>query len=318
MPISPEVIHSLRSIVGAENVLTQQEDVIPYSFDGTAALRHPASCVVFPDNAGDVGRILKLARHYHLPVVPRGSGTGLSGGSVPVPDSMVLCLVKMDHVRQLDKANLTIRAESGVLTQKIADLASAAGLLYPPDPGSMKISTIGGNIAENSGGLCGLKYGVTRDYVMGLEVVLADGNLVWLGSKCVRDVAGYSIKDIFLGSEGTLGIITEVLLKLLPRPAAKKTMLATFNRMDAAASAVSTIIAARIVPRTFEFLDKVTTYDATKLERNSPRGRISLMRAIADEELELTRTFGMEMYYCLGCLACMSACPARVNYARMF
>jgi glycolate oxidase len=164
----------------------------------------------------------------------------------------------MDRVLELDPKNLTIYVESGVVTQKVAELADAAGLLYPPDPGSMRISTIGGNVAENSGGLRGLKYGVTRDYVMGLEVVLADGEAVALGNKCVKDVAGYSMKDIFIGSEGTLGIITKVLLQLVPKPAAKRTLLATFSEMDAAAETVSAIIAAKIIPCTLEFLDKIT------------------------------------------------------------
>ncbi len=165
----------------------------------------------------------------------------------------MLCLVKMDRVLELDEKNLTIFAEAGTITQKITETADAAGLLYPPDPGSMKISTIGGNVAENSGGLRGLKYGITRDYVMGLEVVLASGGIVWLGNKCVKDVAGYSMKDVFIGSEGTLGIITRVLLKLVPKPAAKKTLLATYATMDAAADTVSAIIAAKIIPALWSF-----------------------------------------------------------------
>jgi glycolate oxidase len=148
--------------------------------------------------------------------------------------------------------------EPGVITQKIAECADNVGLLYPPDPGSMKISTIGGNVAENAGGLRGLKYGVTRDYVMGLEVVMADGRVLWFGSQCVKNVAGYSMKDVFIGSEGTLGVITKVLLKLVPKPQTKKTLLATFARMDAAAETVSAIIANRIIPCTLEFLDKTT------------------------------------------------------------
>jgi glycolate oxidase len=244
--------------VGQENVLTQPEDVIPYAFDGTAAIKQPAGCVVFPQATRQVAEIIKLANASQIPVVTRGSGTGLSGGSVPVAEGIVLCLVKMDRVLDLDQKNLTLLVEAGVVTQNVADLAATAGLLYPPDPGSMKISTIGGNVAENSGGLRGLKYGVTRDYVMGLEVVLANGKVVWLGSKCVKDVAGYSMKDVFIGSEGTLGVITKVLLKLVPQPAAKRTLLATFARMDAAAETVSAIIAARIIPCTLEFLDRIT------------------------------------------------------------
>src|SRR5207344_1798556 len=148
--------------------------------------------------------------------------------------------------------------EAGVSTLEISDAANAAGLFYPPDPGSMKISTIGGNVAENSGGLRGLKYGITRNYVMGLEVVLPDGEVLWTGNKCVKDVAGYSTKDLFIGSEGTLGVITRVLLKLIPRPQARKTMLASFARMDQAAQAVSDIIADKIIPCTLEFLDRTT------------------------------------------------------------
>ena len=153
-------------------------------------------------------------------MVTRGSGTGLSGGSVPVPGCIVLCLVQMDRVLELDPKNLTIYVESGVVTQKVAELADAAGLLYPPDPGSMRISTIGGNVAENSGGLRGLKYGVTRDYVMGLEVVLADSKAVVFGNKCVKDVAGYSMKDIFILQEASSsgGAPYKVLIDLARAP----------------------------------------------------------------------------------------------------
>jgi glycolate oxidase len=201
---------------------------------------------------------VRLARKCSVPVVTRGSGTGLSGGSVPLDGCLVICLVKMDKLIEVDEKNLTLRAQSGVITKEIDDAAAKVGLFYPPDPGSMKISTIGGNVAENSGGLRGLKYGVTRDYVMGIEVVLPDGTLTFLGNKCVKDVAGYSMKDLFIGSEGTLGIITEVILKVLPRPKARKTMLALYDSMDAAAKTISAIIAAKIIPCTLEFLDRVT------------------------------------------------------------
>ncbi len=164
----------------------------------------------------------------------------------------------MNRILELDSANLTLRAEAGAITGEISAAAEKAGLFYPPDPGSMKISTIGGNVAENSGGLRGLKYGVTRDYVMGLRVVLASGEVFFTGNKCVKDVAGYSLRDLFIGSEGTLGIITEVLLKLVPKPAARKTLLATFARMEDAAATVSAIIEAQVIPCTLEFLDSIT------------------------------------------------------------
>src|SRR5438874_6293738 len=173
----------------------------------------------------------------------------------------------MDKILELDRANLTILVEPGATTLQVAEAASAAGLFYPPDPGSMKISTIGGNVAENSGGLRGLKYGVTRNYVMGLEVVLPPGEVLWTGNKCVKDVAGYSLKDLFIGSEGTLGVITKVLLRLIPKPQAKKTMVATFAQIDRAAEAVSTIIAAQIIPCTLEFLDRMTIHSVEAYAR---------------------------------------------------
>jgi glycolate oxidase len=260
MPLAQTTLLELRRIVDAGQILTAKEDLIPYAFDGTAALQQMPGCVVFARNTEEVRAVLKFANQTRTPVVTRGSGTGLSGGSLPSPDCIVLCLVKMDKILELDRANLTLLAESGTTTLQIFDAAMAAGLFYPPDPGSMKISTIGGNVAENSGGLRGLKYGVTRNYVMGIEVVLPDGEVLWTGNKCVKDVAGYSLKDLFVGSEGTLGVITKVLLKLIPRPAAKKTMVATFSQMDHAAQTVSDIIAAQIIPCTLEFLDRTTIH----------------------------------------------------------
>lgn len=255
---APSPVGELSDRLGSHRVLTAREDILPYGFDGTATLKQLPACVVFPRDAADVSFVLKLAREHRAPVITRGSGTGLSGGSVPLAGGIVLCLAKMDRILEVDTANLTLRAEAGAITQKIYEAADAVGLFYPPDPGSMKISTIGGNVAENSGGLRGLKYGVTRDYVMGLEVVLADGSICWLGSKCVKDVAGYNLRDLFIGSEGTLGVVTQVLLKLLPKPAARQTLLATFSAMDAAAETVSAIIAAKIIPCTLEFLDQKT------------------------------------------------------------
>lgn len=260
MSLPEKTLQDLRQLVSPQNVLTGQEDLITYSFDGTAALRQMPGCVVFVQSTEQVSAILKLANTTRTPVVTRGSGTGLSGGSLPCADCIVLCTVKMDKILETDRANLTMLVEPGVTTVAVAEAAAKAGLFYPPDPGSMKISTIGGNVAENSGGLRGLKYGVTRNYVMGMEVVLPDGEVMWMGNKCVKDVAGYSLKDVFIGSEGTLGVITKVLLRLIPNPAAKKTMVATFNQMDKAAEAVSAIIAAQIIPCTLEFLDRTTIH----------------------------------------------------------
>lgn len=260
MALASKLISQLREIFGAKGVLTKKEDLIPYSFDGTAAHSQMPGCVVFATDRDQVAAALRLANDTKTPVVTRGSGTGLSGGSLPARECMVLCTTKMNRILEVDAANLTMTVEPGATTLEVAEAAEHTGLFYPPDPGSMKISTIGGNVAENSGGLRGLKYGITRNYVMGLEVVLPNGEVVNTGNKCVKDVAGYSIKDLFIGSEGTLGVITKVLLKLIPKPAAKSTMVATFGEMDKAAQTVSDIIAAKIIPCTLEFLDKTTIH----------------------------------------------------------
>jgi len=248
----------LRGSVPGLEVHDSPEQRAAYAYDGTAALRAEPAAVVFPVDTAQVSGVLNFASARRIPVVTRGSGTGLSGGSVPVDGCLVLCLTKMNRIIEVDAENLTLLAEAGAVTADVAAAAAGAGLFYPPDPGSMKISTIGGNVAENSGGLRGLKYGVTRDYIMGLEVVLPDGEVLWTGNKCVKDVAGYTLRDLFIGSEGTLGIITKVLLKLIPPPAARKTMLAVYDNMENAAKTVSAIIKAKIIPCTLEFLDKVT------------------------------------------------------------
>ncbi|MDE1171063.1 MAG: FAD-linked oxidase C-terminal domain-containing protein [Verrucomicrobium sp.] len=273
MPLS-----GLLQTLPAGRVLTAPEDLIPYSFDGTAALRRMPAAVVLPESAEEVAALLRWASATRTAVVTRGSGTGLSGGSVPTPGSVVLCLTRMNRILELDARNLTLRCEAGAVTQAVAAAAEKEGLFYPPDPGSMKISTLGGNVAENSGGLRGLKYGVTRDYVMGLRAVLADGTVIETGNKCVKDVAGYPLKDLFIGSEGTLGVVTEVLLKLVPKPAARATVLAEYASMEAAAETVSAIIAAKIIPCTLEFLDNVTlncVEDFTAV--GLPRGAAALL-----------------------------------------
>ncbi len=248
----------LASLLSSSRVLTAVEDLIPYSFDGTATLAHLPTAVAFALDTHEISAVLTWANQTRTPIVVRGSGTGLSGATVPSEGCVVLCLTRFNRVLELDRANLTLLVEPGVTTQTIFETADRAGLLYPPDPGSMKISTIGGNVANNSGGLRGLKYGVTKDYVMGFELVLPSGEVTWIGNKCVKDVAGYSLREVFVGSEGTLGVFTKILLKLLPKPAAKRTLMAVYNKMEDAASTVSAIIAHPIIPCTLEFLDRTT------------------------------------------------------------
>jgi glycolate oxidase len=258
MSLPTNTLRRLAEIVGPANLQHSPEERLAYSFDATAMLAHQPEAIVFVESAQQISCVLKLANADGFKVVPRGSGTNLSGGTVPTDNCVVLVTVKMDRILEIDSRNLTVLVQPGVLTARIDEEAAKYGLFYPPDPGSIKVSTIGGNVAENSGGLRGLKYGVTRDYVLGLEVVLPSGELLKCGTKCVKDVAGYSIKDLFIGSEGTLGVVTQVLLKLLPRPAARKTMLATYETMTDAAETVSAIIAAKIIPCTLEFLDRTT------------------------------------------------------------
>ena len=258
VPDLTKISQELAGILAPDRVLTQDEDIIPYSFDGTAVLSQRPLAVAFATTTDEVSRVLKWANVTRTPIIARGSGTGLAGGSIPTAGSVVLCLAKFDKVLELDRKNLTLLAEPGVATQTIFDMADSAGLLYPPDPGSMKISSIGGNVSCNSGGLRGLKYGVTKDYVMGFEIVLPNGDVTFVGNKCVKDVAGYSLREVFIGSEGTLGIFTKILLRLLPKPAAKKTLLGVYSKMEQAAETVSSIIAHPIIPCTLEFLDRTT------------------------------------------------------------
>jgi glycolate oxidase len=303
MPLQAKIAEILAKIFPADAILTSREDLVPYSFDGTAVLQQMPAAVAFARTVEEVSGLLEAANLHGLAIVPRGSGTGLSGGSVPLEGSIVLCLTQMSRVIEVDSRNLTLLAEAGATTLSIAEAAGQAGLFYPPDPGSMKVSTIGGNVAENSGGLRGLKYGVTRDYVMGLEVVLPSGEVIFTGNKCVKDVAGYSLRDLFIGSEGTLGVVTKVLLSLIPKPAAGRTLLAVFDRMEDAANTVSAIIAAKIIPCTLEFLDRVTVncvedYAAIGLPRAASAillmetdGHAATVEEEASRMAEIARTF---------------------------
>jgi glycolate oxidase len=211
----------LASILPADRILTAPEDLIPYSFDGTAALSQRPLAVVLATTTDEVSRILRWANETRTPIIARGSGTGLAGGSVPTAGSVVLCLSRFDKVLELDRRNLTLLVEPGVTTQTIFDLADGRASLSAR-------SRLDENLdhrrqcLSNSGGLRGLKYGVTKDYVMGFEIVLPSGEVVWIGNKCVKDVAGYSLREVFIGSEGTLGVFTKILLACCPSPPRRK------------------------------------------------------------------------------------------------
>jgi len=254
----PLLLKKLSGIVGATNVFASPEDRLSYAYDATPMRENAPMAAVRPTTVEHVQAIMRLANADEFVIVPRGSGTGLSGGSIPVERSVVLLFPAWKKILEIDEENLTAWVEPGVITAELHAAVESKGLFYPPDPGSMKVCTIGGNVAENSGGLRGLKYGVTKDYVMGLEIVLPTGELLRVGNKCVKDVAGFSFKELFIGSEGSLGIFTKILLQLIPKPAASKTLLALYDDMQTAAGTVSAIIAAKIIPCTLEFLDATT------------------------------------------------------------
>ncbi len=256
--ISSAALKRLREIVGKANVLTDREDRMVHSYDGTPLLAHQPDAVVIASTVEEVSRIVTLANEERFAIVPRGSGTGLSGGSIPTENAIVLLLNRWNRILEIDQDNMTARVQPGVITANVHQEVEKLGLFYPPDPGSMTVCTIGGNIAENAGGLRGLKYGVTKDYVMGLQVVLATGEVARFGEKNVKDVAGYNLKDFLVGSEGTLAIFTEALLKLIPKPETYKTILAYFRTVGDAAQTVSDIISAHVIPATLEFLDNTT------------------------------------------------------------
>lgn len=246
------------SVVGAANFEDSKTGRLVYSYDATPNFQSMPDAVVSPRNKEEVSEIVKICNENQIPIVPRGSGTNLCAGTCPTEGGIVLLFKHMNKILEIDEENLTVTVQPGVITLDLIHAVEAKGLFYPPDPSSMKISTIGGNINENSGGLRGLKYGVTRDYVMGLEAVLSNGDIIRTGGKLAKDVAGYDFTRLFVGSEGTLGIVTEAILKLIPVPETKQTMLALYQDLEAAAKSVSKIIASKIIPATLEFLDQPT------------------------------------------------------------
>jgi len=253
-----EVKQQLISIVTAENFDDSKAGRLVYSYDATPNFQSLPAAVISPRNAKEVSEIVKVCNSNKVPIVPRGSGTNLCGGTCPTEGGLVLLFKHMNQILEIDEENLTVTVQAGVITLDMINAVEEKGLFYPPDPSSMKISTIGGNLNENSGGLRGLKYGVTRDYVIALEAVLPNGDIIRTGGKLAKDVAGYDFTRLLVGSEGTLAIITEATLKLIPIPETKKTMLALYQDIESAAKSVSKIISNKIIPTTLEFLDQPT------------------------------------------------------------
>ena len=252
-----EVVRELVEIVGEDNVTTENADKITHSYDATQKKYLP-DAVVYARNVEQVSNVVKVANKWKIPLLPRGAGSGFTGGTLPIQGGIVLVLTKMDKVLDIDVENLVAKVEPGVVTAELQRQVEKLGLFYPPDPASKEFSTLGGNVAECAGGPRCVKYGVTKDYILGLEVVTPTGDIIKTGGETLKNVVGYDLTRLFVGSEGTLGIITKIIIKLLPKPAAKKTMLIFFDSIDGAAQSVSAIIGEKIIPATLEFMDAAT------------------------------------------------------------
>jgi glycolate oxidase len=256
--IDAGLVEKLRRIVGKESILTSPEDMVAYSYDATNMWSHRPDVVVLPSNADQIAAILKMANENNIPVTPRGGGTNVSGGSVPIQGGIVLCTTRMERILDINRTNLNATVEPGVILQDFQTALAKEGLFFPPDPQSFAGCTIGGVVAENSGGPSCLKYGVTKQYVLGLEVVLADGRIMKLGGLTPKNRTGYELMMLFTGSEGTLGVITKITLRLLPAPQAEQTIVAVFGDVAVAGETVTEIIGGDVLPSKVEFVDNWT------------------------------------------------------------
>ncbi len=254
--ISSSLRDELRSIVGEEWFLDSPEDLATYAYDGFVPEFKPEAVLV-PETTEEIAEILRAANREKIPVVPRGGGTNICGSSVARKGGMILVFHRMNRILEIDAENMCAVVQPGVVNGDFQKELARFGLMYPPDPASMYVSTIGGNVALNAGGPRGVKYGVTRDYLLGLTVVLPSGEVIHTGGKTLKNVTGFDLTRLLCGSEGTLGIFTEIILKLIPLPAAKATLQAVYSDLDDAAKTVSAIIGAGIVPTTLELMDRV-------------------------------------------------------------
>jgi glycolate oxidase len=284
--LSEQIINELQSIVGKDNVFTSKADRICYSYDATQQSFLP-DVVVHPGSTEEISRVMKLANRELIPVFPRGAGSGFTGGSLPTRGGIVMCTERMDRILLIDEENLVATVEPGVVTEQFQKAVEKLGLFYPPDPASLKFSTLGGNVAECAGGPRCIKYGVTKDFIIGLEVVTPTGDIITTGGPTMKGVVGYDLTKLMCGSEGTLGVITRIVIKLLPLPEAKKTMLVLFDSIDGAAQAVSSIIRSKIIPATLEFMDGRTldcVRQATDLEVPEGARAVLIIEVDGDRE----------------------------------
>jgi glycolate oxidase len=286
-PLDKDLVLRIEKIVGKENVLSSREDLITYGYDATNLEVMP-ELVVFPGATKEVSQLLQLANEHPFPVVPRGMGTGFSGGSVPVRGGIVSVMTRFNRIIEIDEENLIAAVEPGVITADFQKEVEKRGLYYPPDPASQLYCTLGGNVAECAGGPRAVKYGVTKDYVLGLEVVLPTGEIINTGVRTMKGVVGYDLTKTIVGSEGTLGIVTKIILRLIPMPEERKTLMVVFRTVEDAAAAVSKIISAKIIPSMLEFMDNASiccVEDYLQIGLPREAGAILLIEVDGDREI---------------------------------
>ncbi|HML57355.1 MAG TPA: FAD-linked oxidase C-terminal domain-containing protein [Ferruginibacter sp.] len=250
-----EVIQRFQQIVGEEQVLTQPDEVYAYGADHTEQLHFAPVLVVFPNTTDEVSRLMKVCYEQRIPVTPRGAGTGLAGGALPIMGGVVMSFKRMNRILHIDEQNLQVTTQPGVITQVLQEALEEKNLFYPPDPSSRGTCYIGGNVSTNSGGPKAVKYGVVKDYVLNLEVVLPNGDVIWTGANVLKNSTGYALTQLMIGSEGTLGIITQIVLKVIPLPTHNLLMLAPFNSLENAGAAVSAIFRSGITPSVLELVE---------------------------------------------------------------
>lgn len=285
---------------------TSPEDLLCYGFDASGREGSPLA-VIWPRNTDDVVRVMKFAYERGIPVIPRGAGTGVTGGATPIEQSIIMSFEKMRQIKEIDTTNLCVVCEPGVITGRLHRELERVGLFYPPDPASLNFCTLGGNVAENAGGPRALKYGVTRDYVMEIEAVTPDGEVITTGVKTSKGVVGYDLVRLLTGSEGTLAIFTKFRLKVLPLPEDVVTLLAIFADLESAGNAVSHIIGSRVIPRTLEFMDRnaieaVENYHPVGLPHDAEAlllieldGRPSAIRGEAEKVIDACSKLGADI-----------------------
>ena len=267
--ITPSLLEEMKSIVGAAYFFTDEESFAKYGSDETEKLHYAPQVVVKPRTAEEISKLLILCNQHLIPVTPRGAGTGLTGGALPHLGGLVISMERFNTILDLDERNLQVTTEPGVITEVLQNAVKEKGLFYPPDPASKGSCFIGGNISENSGGPKAVKYGVVKDYVLNLEIVLPTGEIIWTGSNVLKNATGYNLTQLIVGSEGTLGIVTKIVLRLIPHPKFDVLMLAPFNSLEKASEAVSAIFRAGITPSAMELMEIESIKLASKLCESS-------------------------------------------------